>query len=78
MYTVYLLLLCVNLIKKYVMRSLQMCDLGVGVLAPMHSRFEWMDFLYGYVEGRAAMIIPKPQPFKINISAITKPFQFWV
>ena len=55
-----------------------MCDLVVGALAPIHSRFVWMDFLHGYVDGTAAMIIPKPQPYKSNISAIAKPFQSWV
>jgi hypothetical protein len=55
-----------------------MCDLVVGAIAPIYSRYEWMDFLHGYLEGSAVMIIPKPQPFKNNIQAIVKPFQSWV
>ena len=55
-----------------------MCDLVVGTITQLYSRFEWMDFLHGYVDGSAAMIIPKPQPLKDNIRAIAKPFQFWV
>ena len=56
-----------------------MCDLVVGTLVPIHSRFEWMDFLHGHMDGSAALIIKKP--IKIvneNIHAIAKPFQPWV
>ena len=37
-----------------------------------------MDFLHGYLEWSAALIIPNPKPIKENIAAIVKPFQFWV
>jgi hypothetical protein len=55
-----------------------MCDLVIGPISPVYNRFEWMDFLHGHVDGSAAIIIPKPQPTKYNIRAITKPFQLWV
>ena len=55
-----------------------MCDVAVGAIAPIHSRFKWMDFLHGHLEGSSALIIPRPQPFKNNIQAIAKPFQSWV
>ena len=45
---------------------------------PTSSRFKWMDFLHGYLEWSAALIIPNPKPIKENIAAIVKPFQFWV
>ena len=37
-----------------------------------------MDFLHGYLESAAALIIAKPEPIKDNIAAIVKPFQPWV
>ena len=55
-----------------------MCDLIVGLVVPTPSRFKWMDFLHGYLEWSAALIIPNPKPIKENIAAIVKPFQFWV
>ena len=50
-------------------------DLVVGTVLPIHSRFQWMDYLHGYLESAAALIIPKPEPFNSNIGAIVKPFQ---
>jgi len=56
-----------------------MCDLVVGALAPIHSRFRYMDFLHGHLDGSAALIIPKPQTINKNaVVAIVKPFQLWV
>lgn len=55
-----------------------MCDLLLGTVVPIYSRFEWMVFLHGYLEGSAAIIILKPQPMKENIRAIVKPFKPWV
>jgi len=55
-----------------------MCDLVVGTIVPIHSRFEWMDFLQGHMDGSAAIIIKKPELVNENIHAIAKPFQPWV
>ena len=52
-----------------------MCDLVVGTIVPIQSRFEWMDFLHGHMDGSAAMIIKKPERVNENIHAIAKPFQ---
>ena len=55
-----------------------MCDLVVGTIVPIHSRFEWMDFLHGHMDGSAALIIKKAKIVNENINAIAKPFQPWV
>ena len=57
---------------------MQLCDLVVGVVVPVESRIEWMDFLHGYLEWSSSIIIPKPEPFHSNIGAIVKPLQSWV
>ena len=51
-----------------------MCDLVVGTRVPIKSRFEWMDFLHGHMDGSAAMIIKKPERVNENIHAIANPF----
>ena len=56
----------------------KMCDLVVGTIVPIHSRFEWMDFLHGHMDGSAALIIKKAKIVNENINAIAKPFQPWV
>ena len=57
---------------------MQLRDLVVGVVVPVESRIEWMDFMHGYLEWSSSIIIPNPKPIKDNIAAIVKPFQFWV
>ena len=47
-------------------------------IVPIQSRFEWMDFLHGHMDGSAAMIIKRPELVNENIHAIAKPFQPWV
>ena len=49
-----------------------------GPIAPIHSRFRFMNFLHGFMDGTAAIVIQNPKQKSDNIRAIAKPFQIWV
>ena len=50
----------------------------MGAISPIHGRLQFMDFLHGFMDGSAVIVIPNPQPIGGNIRAIVKPFQLWV
>ena len=52
--------------------------MAVGAISPIHGRLQFMDFLHGFMDGSAVIVIPNPQPIGENIRAIVKPFQLWV
>ncbi len=52
-----------------------MCDVIVGPVTIMYSRFLHFDFLNPYMDGPAMMLIPKPEISVSHLDAIWKPFQ---
>jgi len=49
-----------------------------GPIVTIYSRFRFMNFLHGFMDGTAAIVIQNPKQKSDNIRAIAKPFQIWV